>query len=41
MNAFKAVLFAGAVLATSASAETFLPFHSGVNLSVAPGGVNS
>jgi endoglucanase len=41
MNAFKAVLFAGAVLATSASAETFLPFHSGVNLSVAPGGANS
>jgi hypothetical protein len=29
------------MLATPTSAETFIPFHSGVNLSVAPGGANS
>jgi hypothetical protein len=28
------------VLATSANAQTFVPFHSGVNLSVAPGGAD-
>jgi hypothetical protein len=41
MTLFKAFLLAGIVLATSAGAETFQPFHSGVNLSVAPGGANS
>jgi endoglucanase len=40
MNMFKAALFAGAVLATTADAETFVPFSSGVNLSVAPGGAD-
>jgi endoglucanase len=38
MNIFKAVLFAGMVLASQATAQTFVRFHSGVNLSVAPGG---
>jgi hypothetical protein len=38
MNTFKAVLFAGMVLASQATAQTFVRFHSGVNLSVAPGG---
>jgi endoglucanase len=41
MTLFKAFLLTGIVLATSAGAETFQPFHSGVNLSVAPGGANS
>jgi hypothetical protein len=40
MNMFKAALLAGTVLATPASAQTFVPFHSGVNLSVAPGGAD-
>jgi hypothetical protein len=38
MNIFKAVLFAGMVLASQATAQTFVRFHSGVNLSVVPGG---
>ena len=33
MKVFKPVLLAGMVLATSANAQTFVPFHSGVNLS--------
>jgi endoglucanase len=40
MKVFKPVLLAGMVLATSANAQTFVPFHSGVNLSVAPGGAD-
>jgi endoglucanase len=40
MNILKAALLAGTALATPASAQTFVPFHSGVNLSVAPGGVD-
>jgi hypothetical protein len=40
MKVFKPVLLAGTVLATSANAQTFVPFHSGVNLSVAPGGAD-
>ena len=40
MNMLKAALLAGTVLATPASAQTFVPFHSGVNLSVAPGGAD-
>jgi endoglucanase len=39
--ALKAALLAAMMLATPTSAETFIPFHSGVNLSVAPGGANS
>jgi hypothetical protein len=39
--ALKASLLAATMLATPTSAETFIPFHSGVNLSVAPGGANS
>jgi hypothetical protein len=31
MNIFKAVLFAGMVLASQATAQTFVRFHSGVN----------
>ena len=38
MNIFKAALFAGMVLAAQATAQPFVRFHSGVNLSVAPGG---
>jgi hypothetical protein len=41
MNTFVAVLLAGISLATPSSAQTsFVPFHSGVNLSVAPGGAD-
>jgi len=36
-----AALLAITVLATPTSAETFIPFHGGVNLSVAPGGAES
>jgi hypothetical protein len=39
--ALTASLLAATMLATPTSAETFIPFHSGVNLSVAPGGANS
>ncbi len=41
MNMFNAAVLAGTVLAAPASAQTFVPFHSGVNLSVAPGGAES
>jgi hypothetical protein len=37
---FMVALLAGAVLATPADAQTFVRFHSGVNLSLAPGGAN-
>ena len=38
----KAALFLGAAVVTAtANAQTFVPFHSAVNLSVAPGGANS
>src|SRR5260370_629576 len=40
MKVFKPVLLGGLALATSANAQTFVPFHSGVNLSVAPGGAD-
>ena len=40
MKVFKPVLLAGLALATSANAQTFVPFHSGVNLSVAPSGAD-
>jgi endoglucanase len=40
MNTFVAVLLAGTMLATPSSAQTFVPFHSGVNLSVAAGGAD-
>ena len=40
MKVFKPVPLAGLALATSANAQTFVPFHSGVNLSVAPGGAD-
>src|SRR5260370_42419350 len=40
MKVFNPVLLAGLALATSANAQTFVPFHSGVNLSVAPGGAD-
>jgi len=40
MHLFNAAFLAGMVLATSANAQTFVPFHSGVNLSVAPGGAD-
>jgi hypothetical protein len=36
MKVFKPVPLAGLALAASANAQTFVPFHSGVNLSVAP-----
>lgn len=36
-----AALLATTMLATPTSAENFIPFHSGVNLSVAPGGADS
>jgi hypothetical protein len=39
--ALKASLLAATLLATPTRAETFIPFHNGVNLSVAPGGANS
>jgi hypothetical protein len=40
MKVFKPVLLAGLALATSANALTFVPFHSSVNLSVAPSGAD-
>ena len=40
MKVFKPVPLAGLALATSAKAQTFVPFHSGVNLSVAPSGAD-
>jgi endoglucanase len=36
-----AALLATTLLAAPTSAETFIPFHSGINLSVAPGGAES
>jgi hypothetical protein len=39
--ALQEALFAAMMLATPTSAETFIPFYRGVNLSVAPGGANS
>jgi hypothetical protein len=38
MNIFKAAFFAGMLLASQATAQTFGRFHSGVNLSVTAGG---
>jgi hypothetical protein len=38
MNIFKAAFFAGMLLASQTTAQTFGRFHSGVNLSVAAGG---
>jgi hypothetical protein len=40
MNVFKAALLLGAVVTVPANAQTFVGFHSGVNLSVAPGGAD-
>ena len=40
MKVFKPVPLAGLALAASANAQTFVPFHSGVNLSVAPSGAD-
>jgi hypothetical protein len=40
MTVIKSVLLAGNGACTSANAQTLVPFHSGVNLSVAPGGAD-
>jgi hypothetical protein len=39
--ALKAAILAATMLAMPTSAETFIPFHHGVNLSVSPGGADS
>src|ERR1700680_2573855 len=40
MNTFMVAFLAGTVLAAPTGAQTFVRFHSGVNLSVAPGGAD-
>ena len=40
MNMFKAALLLGTVVTVPANAQNSVPFHSGVNLSVAPGGAD-
>jgi hypothetical protein len=40
MNLFKGAVLAAVLLAAPASARTFVAFHSGVNISVAPGGAD-
>ena len=40
MTVIKSVLLPGNGACTSANAQTLVPFHSGVNLSVAPGGAD-
>ena len=40
MNMFIVVVLTGTMLVAPANAQTFVRFHSGVNLSVAPGGAD-